>query len=83
MTGHSAHDGGDYVPKHLWEEWAAKDPIVRLESVMIEKRWVAPAELDRMNAGIAQQIDEAIEWAEKSPYPDPADLLDGVYAPEL
>jgi len=82
MTGHSAHDGGDYVPKHLWEEWAAKDPIKRLESLMVEKRWVAPAELDRMNAGIAQQIDEAIEWAEKSPFPDPADLLDGVYAPE-
>jgi TPP-dependent pyruvate/acetoin dehydrogenase alpha subunit len=35
-----------------------------------------------MNAGIAQEIDEAIEWAEKSPFPDPADLLDGVYAPE-
>ena len=82
MTGHSAHDGGDYVPKHLWEEWAAKDPIPRLERLMIEKRWVAPADLDRMNAGIAQQIDEAIDWAEKSPYPDPADLLDGVYAPE-
>jgi len=31
MTGHSAHDGGDYVPKHLWEEWTAKDPIPRLE----------------------------------------------------
>ena len=29
MTGHSAHDAGDYVPKHLWDEWAAKDPIVR------------------------------------------------------
>jgi len=31
MTGHSAHDGGDYVPSHLWQEWAAKDPIERLE----------------------------------------------------
>src|SRR5262245_27357155 len=39
MTGHSAHDGGDYVPKHLWEEWAAKDPIQRLERRMIENRW--------------------------------------------
>ena len=31
MTGHSAHDPADYVPKHLWEEWGPKDPIVRLE----------------------------------------------------
>src|SRR5215467_11231910 len=36
MTGHSAHDAGDYVPKHLWAEWAAKDPIQRLERRMIE-----------------------------------------------
>ena len=26
MTGHSAHDPADYVPKHLWEEWGAQGP---------------------------------------------------------
>jgi TPP-dependent pyruvate/acetoin dehydrogenase alpha subunit len=24
-------------------------------------------------------VDEAVEWAEKSPYPDPSELLDNVY----
>jgi TPP-dependent pyruvate/acetoin dehydrogenase alpha subunit len=79
MTGHSAHDGGDYVPKHLWEEWGAKDPIQRLERRMIENRWTGAADLDQMNRDIAQEIDQAIEWAENSPYPDPSELLDGVY----
>ena len=82
MTGHSAHDGADYVPKHLFEEWTAKDPIPRLERLMIEKRWTTSDELSQMNAAMTKEIDEAIEWAEKSPYPDPSDLLDGVYAPE-
>src|SRR5882762_11323535 len=82
MTGHSAHDGADYVPKQLWDEWAAKDPIHRLEQFMIEKRWADSADLDQMNTEIALEIDEAIEWADKSPYPDPSELLDGVYAPE-
>src|SRR5712671_8015213 len=81
MTGHSAHDGGDYVPKHLWEEWAAKDPIRRLERLMIDKRWTDSAALDRMESAMTQEIDQAIEWAENSPYPDPADLLEDVYAP--
>jgi pyruvate dehydrogenase E1 component alpha subunit len=27
MSGHAAHDNGDYVPKHLFEEWGRKDPI--------------------------------------------------------
>jgi pyruvate dehydrogenase E1 component alpha subunit len=79
MTGHSAHDGGDYVPKHLWDEWAAKDPIGRLERVMIENRWADAAELNRMHTEITQEIDQAIDWAENSPYPDPAELTDGVY----
>ena len=82
MTGHSAHDGADYVPKELWEEWAARDPIQRLERLMQEKRWAGGADIDRMNADIAHEIDEAIEWADNSPYPDPSELLDGVYAPE-
>jgi TPP-dependent pyruvate/acetoin dehydrogenase alpha subunit len=82
MTGHSAHDGADYVPKQLWEEWAAKDPIPRLEGLMLANRWAAAADIDRMNSEIARQIDEAIEWADNSPYPDPSELLDGVYAPE-
>jgi len=82
MTGHAAHDGADYVPKELWGEWAAKDPIPRLEQQMIEKRWADVAEIDQMNSEIARTIDEAIEWADRSPYPDPSELLDGVYAPE-
>ncbi|HBY59228.1 MAG TPA: pyruvate dehydrogenase, partial [Solibacterales bacterium] len=46
MTGHSAHDGAAYVPKHLWAEWEAKDPIRRLEQSMVERGWAAPAEIN-------------------------------------
>ncbi len=79
MTGHSAHDGADYVPKHLWDEWAAKDPIRRLERLMIDKSWAGRPDLDQMHSEMTQEIDQAIEWAEASPYPDPSELLDGVY----
>jgi TPP-dependent pyruvate/acetoin dehydrogenase alpha subunit len=79
MTGHSAHDGGDYVPKHLWEEWAAKDPIRRLERLMIENQWADAEKLDQMQVEMTREIDQAIEWAENSPYPDPAELTDDVY----
>ncbi|MEK7405778.1 MAG: thiamine pyrophosphate-dependent dehydrogenase E1 component subunit alpha [Acidobacteriota bacterium] len=79
MTGHSAHDPGDYVPKHLWAEWAAKDPILRLEQLMRERGWAGPAEIDELYARLRREIDEAIDWAEKSPYPDPSSLLDDVY----
>jgi pyruvate dehydrogenase E1 component alpha subunit len=79
MTGHSAHDGGDYVPKHLWDEWAAKDPVKRCENLLIENAWATREEIEALYERIRRITDEAIEWAENSPYPDPATLLDNVY----
>jgi len=79
MTGHSAHDGADYVPKVLWDQWSKLDPIMRLEARMIENGWTTQADCDAARARILREVDEAVEWAEKSPYPDPATLLDDVY----
>lgn len=79
MTGHSAHDGADYVPAKLFEEWGARDPIVRLERLMLDQGWIEPAQLEASRAAMRKEIDEAIEWAENSPYPDASELLDGVY----
>jgi pyruvate dehydrogenase E1 component alpha subunit len=79
MTGHSAHDPADYVPKHLWDEWGKLDPIVRLEQKMIENGWATKEEVDEIRAGIVREADEAIAWAEQSPYPDKSTLLEGVY----
>jgi len=50
--------------------------------LMLEKHWASAADVDRMNGEITQEVDAAIEWADNSPYPDPSELLDGVYAPE-
>jgi TPP-dependent pyruvate/acetoin dehydrogenase alpha subunit len=80
MTGHSAHDGADYVPAALREEWAAKDPIERLERKMIEAGWASSKEIEQSRAGIRDELDRAVAWAESSPFPDPSELLDDVYA---
>jgi len=79
MTGHSAHDGAHYVPKGLFEEWEKLDPIARLQTKMRANGWADEAELEAVRAGILREIDEAVAWAEQSPYPDPATLLDDVY----
>jgi pyruvate dehydrogenase E1 component alpha subunit len=79
MTGHSAHDAAEYVPKDLFDEWARLDPIPRLETKMLDRGWADQREIDRLHDGIRQEVDEAVAWAEQSPYPDPATLLEGVY----
>jgi pyruvate dehydrogenase E1 component alpha subunit len=79
MTGHSAHDAAEYVPKHLWDEWSRKDPIARLERLLAERGWADASDCERIRAGIRSEVEQAIEWAEASPYPDPSELLDNVY----
>jgi pyruvate dehydrogenase E1 component alpha subunit len=79
MTGHSAHDAADYVPKNLWDEWGKLDPIPRLESRMRDEGWAAAHEIEEMHARVRGEVDEAVAWAESSPYPDPATLLEDVY----
>jgi pyruvate dehydrogenase E1 component alpha subunit len=81
MTGHSAHDPADYVPKHLFGEWELKDPIRRLLDRMLDAGWMAPDEVSRHYEEVRREVDQAVEWAEASPFPDPATLLDNVYDP--
>lgn len=79
MTGHSAHDPAEYVPREMFEEWERLDPIARIETRMLSEGWAEKEELEHVREGIRREIDEAVEWAEKSPYPDPGTLVDGVY----
>jgi pyruvate dehydrogenase E1 component alpha subunit len=79
MTGHSAHDPADYVPPGLFEEWARRDPIAQLETKMVAQAWAEQDEINRLHDQIRQEVDAAVEWAEQSPFPDPSELLDGVF----
>jgi pyruvate dehydrogenase E1 component alpha subunit len=49
---------------------------------MLEEGWADQAELDETQARILAEVDEAVAWAENSPWPDPSTLCDGVYETE-
>ena len=82
MTGHSAHDMAHYVPKGLFEEWGKLDPIVRLQTKMLEKGWATQTEIEGVHAAITAEVDDAVAWAEASPFPDASTLLEDVYEKE-
>jgi pyruvate dehydrogenase E1 component alpha subunit len=82
MTGHSAHDAAHYVPPSLFDEWSKLDPIARLETRMTAEGWAERDEIDALHAAVRKEVDEAVAFAEASPYPDPATLADGVYESE-
>ncbi|HEX5410425.1 MAG TPA: thiamine pyrophosphate-dependent dehydrogenase E1 component subunit alpha [Terriglobia bacterium] len=79
MTGHSAHDSAEYVPKELFEQWKKKDPILRLQKVLLAQNVMNKKQIDILDGEIRKQVDEAIAGAEASPFPAGAEALQAVY----
>src|SRR5438094_3015310 len=80
MEGHAVHDDAFYVPKVMFEKWAQSDPLERYWSWLRENADLSDAEEDEIGAGVKKLLNDALERAEASPQPDPATLLEGVYA---
>jgi TPP-dependent pyruvate/acetoin dehydrogenase alpha subunit len=80
MEGHAVHDDAFYVPKELFEEWARRDPIERYRTWLHEHAHLGDEEEAELTASVKRLLNEAVQRAEASPLPDPATLLDGVFA---
>jgi TPP-dependent pyruvate/acetoin dehydrogenase alpha subunit len=79
--GHAEHDNQSYVPPGEIERWAREnDPLDRYSRELTGRHGIAQAELERIDAKVAAEIDRATDEAESSPAPEPRDALRGVYA---
>jgi TPP-dependent pyruvate/acetoin dehydrogenase alpha subunit len=83
MHGHGAHDDMSYVPKELFEEWEARDPIEAYASRLVAAHGFGDDELEALRAEVKAQVDEAARRALESPLPDPETALDGVFADDF
>ena len=50
------------------------------EKKLKEDRILDPEEIEAIDRDIITRIDEAVNFAVESPYPDPEDALEGVYS---
>jgi TPP-dependent pyruvate/acetoin dehydrogenase alpha subunit len=80
MKGHAIHDAAEYVPKPLFEYWKKRDPIARLEDYLVrKKKWLLPAENEKLIADVERQLEADRELAVNSPMPTPESAEGGVY----
>ena len=77
--GHSEIDPAKYRPPEEVEYWKSRDPIPAMERYLTERNLWSDAWKQELIAGFSKEIDEAIEFAENSPYPEPEECLDHVY----
>jgi pyruvate dehydrogenase E1 component alpha subunit len=78
--GHSKSDRQRYRGRDEVEAWRARDPIARLRTRLADAGALDEAEADRLAAEAAAVIEDALRFAEAQPEPDPAALLEDVYA---
>lgn len=69
-----------YRNKEEHEAWLKKDPIPKYRNDLIINGFASPEELDAIEKHVDDEIKEAIEFAENSPYPDVSILTQDVYA---
>ncbi len=80
MRGHAEHDDASYVPASMLEEWRKRDPIDQFEAYLRAKKLLDDSTAKETSERLSKEIEEAVSYAESSPFPDARDLLEGVYA---
>lgn len=82
-VGHSMSDAahGTYRTKDEVEEFRKRDPIVLLRDRLVEQGLLDQEGFDALDREIIAEIEDALQFAEESPDPEPSELWTDVYAP--
>jgi pyruvate dehydrogenase E1 component alpha subunit len=77
--GHSMSDPQKYRSKEEVAEWMEQDPIEHCLRVIQSNKWLSQAELDEIGSWVKKEVEESVEFAENSPYPEAHELYEDIY----
>jgi len=81
IRGHSLRDAQRYRPEGETKKWMeAYCPIERLKRHLEDNCKISGDEIDRAEKQIEAEIEKAVKFALESPYLDPSELTDDIYA---
>ncbi len=76
MRGHAEWDHQHYVDKKELERWFKLCPIKRLKEKMLADGLLKETEFEAIDKEMEAKIDEAVKFADQSPYPLPVEALE-------
>jgi pyruvate dehydrogenase E1 component alpha subunit len=81
-AGHGAADNDRQLYRTKEEEEAAqlRDPVTRLEKVLIERNVMNREKMEAIDAEIQEEVDKIYAEADASPFPDAEEVYDNVYS---
>jgi TPP-dependent pyruvate/acetoin dehydrogenase alpha subunit len=77
--GHSEHDAALYRDKEELIEWESRDPIPRYEFYLEKKGHDIKRIREQIDEKTRLVVQQAVEYAEQSPLPEPKEALEDIY----
>jgi pyruvate dehydrogenase E1 component alpha subunit len=79
FRGHSMADPEEYRTKEQVETWRRRDPIATFGERLVAEGVSSAEEREQLDRGAQARVDEAVTFADASPFPEPSSLYDDVY----
>ena len=80
--GHSMSDPAKYRTREELDEYKAKDPIDHVLHTIQKEGIANENKITEINDKVKHEIEEAVQFAEQSPYPDPSEIYLDIYKEE-
>ncbi len=77
--GHSMSDPAKYRSRDEVEEYKNQDPLEKVQEHILKNKWLTEKQIEKIEEKIAATVAESVDFAEKSPYPDPSEIYNDVY----
>ena len=69
-------------PDEIAKEWE-KDPVGLYEKKLLREHLISETRIDEMKRSLQKEIDDAVEFAKKSEFPEISELNDNLYSPRM
>ena len=80
FMGHSMSDPGKYRTRAEIEKYQERDPIKLLAASLIEEKITDDATLEKIDKEAKDEVEDAVKFAEESPFPAAEELYTDVYS---
>ncbi len=80
--GHSMSDPAKYRSKEELADYKTKDPIENVLKKIKKNKWATEEEISDIQNKVKEIVEESVQFAEESPYPDDKELFNQIYVQE-
>jgi pyruvate dehydrogenase E1 component subunit alpha len=79
FRGHSMADPEDYRTREEVAQWRERDPIPAFGELLQREGTLSAEQREQIDREAVERVEQAVEFAEASPFPDPSTLYEDVY----